>query len=80
MACSTRGSRPRVVADNIHRRHRHLAVGVLYEWQTVDLAVSRVTRYTTIAKRPAVWKGYKVPKDVGEVPMLICAPKNGRSA
>jgi GST-like protein len=25
--------------------------------------------YTTIAKKPATQKGYKVPKDVGEVPI-----------
>jgi GSH-dependent disulfide-bond oxidoreductase len=25
--------------------------------------------YTTIARRPAVQKGYKVPKDVGEIPI-----------
>ena len=42
-----------------------------YEWQTVDLnKYPNVKRwYTTIAKRPAVQKGYKVPKDVGEVPI-----------
>jgi len=42
-----------------------------YEWQTVDLnTYPNVKRwYTAIAKRPAVQKGYKVPKDVGEVPM-----------
>ena len=42
-----------------------------FEWQTIDLAqYPNVKRwYTTIAKRPAVQKGYKVPKDVGEVPM-----------
>ena len=42
-----------------------------YEWQTVDLNdYPNVKRwYTTIAKRPAVQKGYKVPKDVGEVPI-----------
>ena len=42
-----------------------------YEWQTVDLnTFPNVKRwYTTIAKRPAVQKGYKVPKDVGEVPI-----------
>jgi GST-like protein len=42
-----------------------------YEWQTVDLnQYPNVKRwYTTIAKRPAVQKGYKVPKDVGEVPI-----------
>jgi len=42
-----------------------------YEWQTVDLgAYANVKRwYTAIAKRPAVQRGYKVPKDVGEIPM-----------
>ena len=42
-----------------------------FEWQTIDLnRYPNVKRwYTTIAKRPAVQKGYKVPKDVGEVPM-----------
>jgi GSH-dependent disulfide-bond oxidoreductase len=25
--------------------------------------------YTAIAKRPAVQRGYKVPKDVGEIPI-----------
>ena len=42
-----------------------------FEWQTVDLnQYPNVKRwYTTIAKRPAVQKGYKVPKDVGEIPI-----------
>ena len=42
-----------------------------YEWQTVDLnKYPNVKRwYVTIAKRPAVQRGYKVPKDVGEVPI-----------
>jgi GST-like protein len=42
-----------------------------YEWQTVDLGTyANVKRwYTAIAKRPAVQRGYKVPKDVGEIPM-----------
>src|SRR6516164_9561997 len=42
-----------------------------YEWQTIDLnQYPNVKRwYVGIAKRPAVQKGYKVPKDVGEVPM-----------
>ena len=42
-----------------------------YEWQTVDLnAYTNVKRwYTVIAGRPAVQRGYKVPKDVGEIPM-----------
>jgi GSH-dependent disulfide-bond oxidoreductase len=42
-----------------------------YEWQTVDLnQYPNVKRwYVAIAKRPATQKGYKVPKDVGEVPI-----------
>src|SRR6201981_3306830 len=42
-----------------------------YEWQTIDLKEYPDVRrwYTTIAKRPAVQKGYKVPKDVGEIPI-----------
>ena len=42
-----------------------------HERHQVDLAdFPNVKRwYTTIAKRPAVQKGYKVPKDVGEIPM-----------
>ena len=42
-----------------------------FEWQTIDLSqYPRVKRwYTAIAKRPAVQRGYKVPKDVGEIPM-----------
>ena len=42
-----------------------------YEWQTVDLnQYPNVKRwYVNIARRPAVAKGYKVPKDVGEVPI-----------
>ena len=42
-----------------------------YEWQTIDLSqYPNVKRwYTTIAKRPAVQRGYKVPKDVGEIPI-----------
>ena len=42
-----------------------------FEWQTIDLAqYPNVKRwYLAIAARPAVQKGYKVPKDVGDVPM-----------
>ena len=42
-----------------------------YEWQTIDMKqYPNVLRwYTTIAKKPATQKGYKVPKDVGEVPI-----------
>jgi len=42
-----------------------------FEWQTVDLnQYPNVKRwYVAIAKRQAVQKGYKVPKDVGDVPM-----------
>ena len=40
-------------------------------WQTIDLKqYPNVKRwYETIAARPAVQKGYKVPKDMGPVPM-----------
>jgi GST-like protein len=42
-----------------------------FEWQEIDMnKFPNVKRwYTTIAKRPAVQRGYKVPKDVGDVPM-----------
>ena len=42
-----------------------------FEWQTIDMnQYPNVKRwYLTIAARPAVQKGYKVPKDVGEIPM-----------
>ena len=42
-----------------------------FEWQQVDLnTFPNVKRwYTTIASRPAVRKGYKQPKDVGDIPM-----------
>jgi GSH-dependent disulfide-bond oxidoreductase len=42
-----------------------------FEWQTIDLnAYPNVKRwYTAIAARPAVQKGYQVPKDVGPIPM-----------
>jgi GST-like protein len=42
-----------------------------FEWQTVDLnAYPNVKRwYLDIAARPAVQKGYKVPKDVGDIPI-----------
>ena len=42
-----------------------------FEWQTVDMnQYPNVKRwYVAIANRPAVKKGYKVPKDVGEVPI-----------
>ena len=42
-----------------------------FEWQEIDLnKFPNVKRwYTTIAARPAVQRGYKVPKDVGEIPM-----------
>ena len=42
-----------------------------YEWQTVDLnKYPNVKRwYVNLARRPAVAKGYKVPKDVGEIPI-----------
>ena len=42
-----------------------------YEWQTVDLnKYPNVKRwYVAIANRPAVQKGYHVPKKVQEIPM-----------
>jgi GST-like protein len=42
-----------------------------FQWQTIDLnQYSNVKRwYETIAKRPAVQKGYQVPKHAGEIPM-----------
>ena len=42
-----------------------------FEWQTIDLdRYPNVKRwYTAIATRPAVQKGYKIPKDVGDIPM-----------
>jgi GSH-dependent disulfide-bond oxidoreductase len=42
-----------------------------FEWQQIDLdRYANVKRwYAAIAARPAVQKGYKVPKDVGEIPM-----------
>ena len=42
-----------------------------FEWQTIDLdAYPNVKRwYRTIAERPAVQRGYDVPKKVGEIPM-----------
>ena len=42
-----------------------------FEWQTIDLKqYPNVKRwYETIAARPAVLRGYKVPKDAGEIPM-----------
>jgi GST-like protein len=42
-----------------------------YEWQTIDMnEFANVRRwYTAIAKRPAVVKGYDVPKKVGDIPL-----------
>lgn len=42
-----------------------------FEWQTIDLAkYPNVKRwYITIAKRPAVIRGYDQPKKVGDIPM-----------
>jgi GST-like protein len=42
-----------------------------FEWQRIDLADYPNVRdwYLRIAARPAVQRGYKVPKDVGDVPM-----------
>jgi len=42
-----------------------------FEWQEIDLSqFPNVKRwYTTIAARPAVQRGYKQPKDVGDIPL-----------
>jgi GST-like protein len=42
-----------------------------FEWQTINLNdYPNVKRwYLEIAKRPAVQRGYKVPKDIGPIPM-----------
>jgi GSH-dependent disulfide-bond oxidoreductase len=42
-----------------------------FEWQSIALQdYPNVLRwYAAIAKRPAVQRGYKVPKDVGDVPL-----------
>jgi GST-like protein len=42
-----------------------------FEWQTIDInKYPNVKRwYVAIAKRPAVIKGYDVPKKVGDIPM-----------
>jgi GSH-dependent disulfide-bond oxidoreductase len=42
-----------------------------FEWQTIDLnAYANVKRwYTTIGKRPAVQRGYKVPNGKDEIPI-----------
>ena len=42
-----------------------------FEWQEVDMTAypNVLSWYQRIAKRPAVQRGYKVPKDVGDVPM-----------
>jgi GST-like protein len=42
-----------------------------FEWQTIDLnTYPNVKRwYAAVAARPAVQKGYKVPKDMGPIPM-----------
>ena len=44
-----------------------------FEWQTIDLKrYPNVRRwYETVAQRPAVQTGYRVPKDVGPVPMPV---------
>jgi len=46
-----------------------------YEWQTVDLAqYPNVKRwYVAIANRPAVQKGYHVPKHVQDIPDAVSA-------
>jgi GSH-dependent disulfide-bond oxidoreductase len=42
-----------------------------FQWQTIDLRqFPNVTRwYESIAKRPAVQRGYQVPKHAGDIPM-----------
>jgi GST-like protein len=42
-----------------------------FEWQTIDMKQYPNVRrwYETIAARPAVQKGYRIPKDMGPVPM-----------
>jgi GST-like protein len=42
-----------------------------YEWQGVDFAAYPNVRrwYRAIAERPAVQRGYRVPKDVGPIPL-----------
>ena len=42
-----------------------------FEWQKMDLAAFPALRdwYVRIAERPAVQKGYHVPKQMGEIPM-----------
>lgn len=42
-----------------------------FEWQTIDLKQYPNVRrwYETIAARPAVQRGYKVPKDMGPIPL-----------
>lgn len=42
-----------------------------FEWQEIDMNAFPNVRdwYLRIAERPAVQRGYKVPKDVGEVPL-----------
>lgn len=42
-----------------------------FEWQQIDMKqYSNVKRwYETIAKRPAVQRGYQVPKNTGDIPM-----------
>jgi GST-like protein len=42
-----------------------------FEWQTIDMGqYANVKRwYVAIAKRPAVQRGYDVPKKVGDIPM-----------
>ena len=73
MACSTAGwprreLRRRRIFD---RRHGDLALGLaLRVADHRSQQYPQVKRwYTAIAARPAVQKGYKVPKDVGDIPL-----------
>ena len=66
-----RGMRARRVTKTIAKFSRKMRIipetaGIRDRW----VQYPNVKRwYTTIAKRPAVQKGYKVPKDVGEIPI-----------
>jgi GSH-dependent disulfide-bond oxidoreductase len=71
------------VLDRRLAEHEHVAVDYSiadialwpwvsrYEWQGIDLhEFPNVLRwYRALAQRPAVQRGYKVPQDVGEIPL-----------